>query len=184
MKAPIAPRRYLSNIMLAILAQPVYELFPIRADWFLWKYEDGKAQRANRPFDTIFVPGNLALTEGKLEVAYLMSGNGSPTAFDNANAYLGVGDTATAADAAQTGLLASSNKFYQPMDATFPSISGTTITWQATFADGDAQYDWRELTIANGGDNSAINLNRKVASLGTKSAGMVWTLQMRIAPGG
>lgn len=176
--------RYLTNVMRAILARPVYELFPISADWFLWKYEDGKAQLANRPFEELFIPGNLALTEGKLEVAHLIINISSPTAFSAANAYLGVGDSATVADVSQTGLIAASNKFYQPMDATFPSIVGTTITWQATFADGDAQYTWNELTIANGSSNSAVNLNRKVAGLGTKSAGMVWTLQMRIAPGG
>ena len=48
------------------------------------------------------------------------------------------------------------------------------------WAPGDGNCAWNEWTIANGNSNSATNLNRKVASLGTKAAGSSWTLTVTI----
>lgn len=81
--------------------------------------------------------------------------------------------------ATQTGLQGT-NKIYKAVDATYPQISGQTMTWQATFADGEAVFAWREGTVANGNSDAAENLNRKVMGLGTKGATGTWVLQLQI----
>lgn len=154
------------------LGIPVSHSLLCKLPWFQPELEP-------EPYEVSHIVGNLALTEGITVVAGLIIGNGA-TAFNNANSYLGVGADTTAADAAQTGLQAPSNKLYKAMDATFPSISGSTITWQATFGTSEANFDWREFTIANGSSDAAANLNRKVTSQGTKDSSMSWILQLKI----
>ena len=130
-------------------------------------------------YDNSVVDGNLALNEGIAVLQTLLIGTGG-TAFSNANSYLGVGDSSTAASATQTGLQAATNKLYMAMDTSFPSISAQTITWQSTYAPGDANFAWNEFTVGNGSSDASANLNRKVSSQGTKASGQVWTLQLAI----
>lgn len=117
--------------------------------------------------------GNLLLNEGIGAALDLIIGVGG-TAFDAAHARVGVGDSATAESASQTDLQASSNKLYKAMNATYPSRSAQTVTWQADFGSSEANFAWAEWTVDNG-SVAAINLNRKVQSFGTKATG-VWTL--------
>ncbi len=152
--------------------------------WVIRKYESDEARlRGDEPYETRVIEGNLALTEGITEVANLIAGLGTPTAFDNANAYLGVGSDNTAADASQTDLQASSNKTYMPMESGYPQLSGQTLTWRAIFGSADANYAWEEFTVANGSSGSAVNLNRRVTSQGTKASGQSWTLDLNITIG-
>lgn len=128
------------------------------------------------------VNGNLLLNEGIQRLEDLLIAAGG-TSYNNANAYIGVGDSTTAEAATQTDLQASSNKFYKGMNATFPSRSSQTVTWQSDFTTSEANYVWNEWTIAAGATSASgsgftvgtTNLNRKVASLGTKVSG-TWTL--------
>lgn len=84
------------------------------------------------------------------------------------------------AQATQTDLLASANKFYKAVDAGYPQRSAQTMTWQAQFAAGEANFAWNEFSVANGASGTAKNINRKVAGNGVKAAGQVWTLQLQI----
>lgn len=120
------------------------------------------------------VKGNLLLNEGIAELLDLMAGEGSPTAFNTANARVGVGDSTTAAAATQTDLQAATNKTYKAMNGTYPTRTAQTMDWQADFTSGEANYAWQEWVIDNGA-SAAKTLNRKVESLGTKSTG-TWTL--------
>jgi hypothetical protein len=120
------------------------------------------------------IPGNLLLNEGIAEMLDLMAGEGSPTAFNQANARVGVGDSSTAAAATQTDLQAATNKTYKGMNGTYPTRTAQTMDWQADFTSGEANYAWQEWVIDNGAA-AAKTLNRKVESLGTKSTG-TWTL--------
>jgi len=126
------------------------------------------------------IDGNILLSEGIGELWDLVCGLGSPTAFDNTNAYIGVGDSTTAESAAHTDLQAASNKTYKAMSATYPQRSGTTVTFQSAFASGDANYAWQEFTVSNTSSGTGKNLNRKVAANGTKASGQVWTVQLQI----
>ena len=131
------------------------------------------------PNDTVSVEDNLLVNEGIQLLLDLLIGAGG-TAFNNANSYIGVGDSTTAASAAQTGLQASSNKDYQAMESSFPSRSSQTVTWKAVWGSSEGNFAWNEWSIANGNSDSGTNLNRKVASLGTKSSGSEWTLTVTI----
>ena len=126
------------------------------------------------------IEGNLLLSEGIGELWDLVCGLGSPTAFSNANAYIGVGDSTTAESAAHTDLQAVSNKTYKAQAATYPQRSGTTVTFQSVFGSSDANYAWQEFTVANASSGTGKNLNRKVSDQGTKASGQTWTVQLQI----
>ena len=126
------------------------------------------------------INANLALNEGIGELIDLICWLGTPTKWDNANARLGVGDSSTAADAAQTGLQAETNKTFKAMDATWPQRTNQTVEWRATFGSAEANYSWQEYTVVNASSDAGKNLNRKVADKGTKVSGETWTLSLQI----
>lgn len=95
------------------------------------------------------------------------------TAFNNANAHIGVGDSTTAFAAGQTDLQAATNKLRKPMDATFPSGGANVLTFRSTFATGDANFAWQEWGIFNA-VSAGTMLSRKVESLGTKTSAQTW----------
>lgn len=135
------------------------------------------------------IPGNLLLNEGIQRLEDLLIAAGG-TAYNNANAYIGVGDTNTAEAASQTELQATNNaanRFYKAMNATYPSRASQTVSWQADFTSGEANFHWQEWTIAAGATTASgsgflvgtTNLNRKVSDLGTKATG-TWTLTAQV----
>lgn len=124
------------------------------------------------------VPGNLLLNEGIQEIWDLVIAAGGTTAYNNANADIGVGDSSTAEAATQTDLSAATNKLFKGMNATFPSRSSQTVSWQSDFLTGEANYAWAEWSVRNGNTRNK-NLNRKVQSLGTKASG-TWTLTAQV----
>ncbi len=130
--------------------------------------------------------GNLALREGLYLLTGLISGIDTSSAkWDASNAYLGVGDSSASEDASQTGLQGT-NKTYKGMDTGYPqraaneSATEQYVEWRATLGANDANYAWNEFTVANGNSDTAKNLNRKVASKGTKASGETWTLSLKI----
>ena len=147
--------------------------------WILRKFANDEMFASDVPFETVKIPQNLLLNEGIAELLDLLIGAGG-TAFNNANSYLGVGDSATAEAATQTGLQAITNKLYKAMEATYPSRSAQTITFRSVFGSADANFDWNEFTAANGNSDAAVNLNRKVSAQGTKAVGQTWTLDLQI----
>ncbi len=147
--------------------------------WRITKYRNEEDFKAGKAFERVEFNGNLLLNEGIAVLQSLLIGTGG-TAFSNANAYLGVGDSDTAASAAQTGLQAETNKLYKAMEAFYPNIASQTTTWRAIFGSDDANFAWKEFTVANGNSDSAVNLNRKVSAQGTKTSGQTWTLDLAI----
>lgn len=137
------------------------------------------------------VPSNLLLNEGIVVLLALLTASSTATVpYNAANSFIGVGDTATAASASQTELQASqnaSNRFYKGMNSTYPSTSSQTTSWQSDFTTSEANFVWNEWSITAGATTSSgsgylvgtNNLNRKVASLGTKTSG-TWTLTGQI----
>jgi hypothetical protein len=123
--------------------------------------------------------GNLGLNEGLGELIDIICGLGTPTKWDSGNAFLGVGDSNTAADPTQTGLLGT-NKTYKGMDTSYPQRSTQTAEWRATFGSGDGNHGWKEFTVSNSNSDSGKNLNRKVDDKGTKSSGETWVLSLKI----
>ncbi len=162
-----------------------------KTQWIVRRFADDAAFQAGTPAPVIdgagvelpgesVIDGNLLLNEGIAELWDLVIGAGTPTSFANANAYIGVGDSSTAAAASQTGLQASTNKAYVGMESGYPQRSNQTVTWRSVFGTSTGNFAWQEFTIANGNSDSADNLNRVVSNQGTKASGQTWTVDVAI----
>lgn len=151
-----------------------------RPSWTIRKYANDEEFARGKPFEVSSIDGNLLLNEGIGELLDLLCGLGTPTAFNNANARIGVGDSSSAAAATQTGLQASANKLYKGMESSYPSRTNQTVTFRAVFGSSEANFAWNEFTIANGASDSAVNLNRLVSAQGTKASGQTWTVDVAI----
>jgi hypothetical protein len=147
-------------------------------------YEDIEPYRGREDeFHQLFMPyevmegeGNCLLNTGIDEMWDLVTGV-SANHFNNASAQIGVGDSNTAADPSQTDLQAATNKTYKGMESGYPTSASQKATFKASFGVSDANYAWNEWVVKQ--STSAICLNRKVESLGTKSGG-TWTLEVYI----
>lgn len=118
----------------------------------------------------------MAITNaGAILAASAIVGDGGITVLNNANAYLGVGDSMTAFSAAHTDLQAASNKLRVGMDATYPQRSSNVLTLRSTFTTGQANYAWNEWGIFNASSGSTM-FSRKVEALGTKTSAQSWVL--------
>lgn len=168
----------------------IQESFKYQTKWMIRRFADDAAFAAGTPTPVVDadgqelpaiseIDGNLLLNEGIALLLDLLIGAGG-TAYNNANSYIGVGDSSTAESASQTGLQAASNKTYKAMQATYPSRSAQTVTWRSVFASADANYAWQEFTIVNASSDTGTNLNRKVSSQGTKASGQTWTVDVTI----
>lgn len=139
------------------------------------------------PYDVTEAAGNL-LTYGGMSNLWQSligaGGAGNLAYFNNANAHLGVGDSSAAEAATQTDLSAATNKLRKAMVGGYPThTDGTTsasntITFRSDFLTAEANWVWNEWATFNAAAAGRM-LNRKVASLGTKTTG-TWTLTVTI----
>jgi len=157
--------------------QGVQESFSEACLWRIEKRNVGEVE----PYEVSEFEGNCLLNEGINQLLLLLVAGGGD-AYDNTNTYLGVGDSNTAAAASQTALQAVTNKFWSAMEATYPTDPPVSqqVVFRSVFADGEAQYDWKEFTVVNAATDAGENLNRKVSDQGTKAAGQEWTLTLTI----
>jgi hypothetical protein len=150
---------------------------------------DGAALRSVlTPYEVTIAPGNLLTTAGLTRITSLINGAGGQ-ALTNTASRLGVGNSSTAAAVGQTDLQAaagSANRWFQIMDATFPSTSAGVITLKSTFATGDGNFVWAEWcsdigtpTVTSANTVNATMVNRAVQALGTKASGS-WVLTATI----
>lgn len=147
--------------------------------WIIRKYADDEAFARKKYYEKSEIEGNLLLNEGIQAAWDLVCGLDSPTAYNNANAQLGVGDSNAAEAATQTDLQASTNKTWKGMETSYPSRSAQTVTFRSVFGSSDANYAWNEFSVRNGA-TADKNLNRKVSAQGTKASGQTWTLDLQI----
>ncbi|MEM2281662.1 MAG: hypothetical protein QXZ68_06725 [Candidatus Bathyarchaeia archaeon] len=152
-------------------------------EWIVEKYEgDYKSKKeilkaGVKPYEVIKKTKNILLREG-IQLLWTLAIGGTGTPWNNANAHIGVGDGTAAASRDQTGLQGT-NKYYKGMDSGFPvveedtSVSPSTyrVVFQSTFGGDEANFAWQEMTVANGNSDAAVNLNRLVQNMGTKSSG-------------
>ena len=142
--------------------------------WIIEKYN-----KDMELYETEKIEGNILLNEGITELLNLLIG-ASATAFNSANAHIGVGDGTTVASAGQTGLVGT-NKTYRPVDSTYPQVLGQTVTFRYTFGPTFRNHKWREFTVANGNSDTAKNLNRLVeAPLSEKVAPDTWVVSLQV----
>jgi len=161
-----------------------HEVIRWRCRTIVRKYADDQAFARDDPFEVLEIEGN-ALTYGGASALWERLIGTAITAFSNANAYLGVGNSSTAAAQTQTDLLGGST-LRKAMDSTYPThTDGTTsgseqITFRATFGSSDANFAWNEWGIFNASAAGRM-LNRKAESLGTKASGSTWQLTVTLS---
>lgn len=111
-------------------------------------------------------------------IADAVTGGATYTRFNNANAALGVGDSATAFAAAQTDLQGSAyptNKLRKAMDSGYPQRAANVITWRSTFATTEANFHWQERGVFNNPTGGSGQMwSRNVVDLGTKTSSFSW----------
>ena len=178
-KEQLKSLRALLNKALAFSEHVAWEVH-WRVEKFLSKTLDDVLSSGEKPYEVCTDVQNIILDTGANEMLKLIGGVSGAVAFSTANAKIYVGDDATAEAASQTGVLATTNKAYAAMDSGYPSVSGRTIVFRASFDDSSANFAWRESAVTNGSGVGAISMNRKVSSLGTKVTG-TWTLQITIS---
>ena len=105
-----------------------------KTHWRIEKYNAKDSEEIKekglKPFEVCEFEDNILVNAGiNLMLSLLIGGAGD--AFSNANAYLGVGDSTTAAGATQTDLQAATNKLRKAMNATFPTVATQKITFQS-----------------------------------------------------
>ena len=153
--------------------------------WKVSKYEGDinacktEAERQaflKKPCQVVKGKGNCLLNTGINELWELVAG-ASANHFDNTHATIGVGNSTTAAAAAQTDLQGAS-KTYKGMEATYPLHTTQAITFKSVFGNAEANYAWNEWVVKQ--STSSICLNRKVESMGTKASGS-WAIEVAIS---
>lgn len=133
-----------------------------------------------KPYEIIEGNHNCLLNSGINEMWDLITGvvSGASHIFNNAAATIGIGDSNAAADATQTDLQAAVNKTYKGMEAAFPTSTAQKATFKSSFGSAEANYAWEEWVVKQ--STSAKCINRKVESMGTKTSGSTWTIEVSI----
>ncbi|MEM1589684.1 MAG: hypothetical protein QW175_04650 [Candidatus Bathyarchaeia archaeon] len=164
-----------------------------QVEWVVEKYygdfksKEEIKKKGVKPYEVKKASKNILLREGIQLLWQLAIGISGLTPWDNANAHIGVGDGTATASRDQTGLQGT-NKYYKGMDSGFPIVEEDTgvspstyrVVFQATFGATEANFTWNEMTVANGSSDAAVNLNRLVQSMGTKTAGTTWIATCKI----
>lgn len=162
--------------------QSAYALKKAGVDWLSG---DDMRKLVGAPSDVADAAGNLLTTAGLNRLTSLLIAGGGQ-GLTNTATRLGAGNSTTAAAVGQTDLQAaagSTNRWFQIMDATYPSQANGVVTFKATFGTADGNFAWEEWgvdvgtpTVSSGNTVAALLFNRKVASLGTKASGATWAL--------
>ncbi|NIR93237.1 MAG: hypothetical protein GWO08_06045, partial [Gammaproteobacteria bacterium] len=130
--------------------------------------------------------GNIVTTDGQNRAANLLAGV-ADVPLDSTAVRIGVGDDNTAASASDTNLSGDGDEYYQVLDATYPQVSGNSITFRSTYSETDANFFWESWGI-DVDDTQTVSasatpnelFNRKVFSFGEKTGG-VWTLTVTVS---
>ncbi len=127
-------------------------------------------------------------------LGYLIIGGGTSFVFNNALAFLLVGDSTGTFGSTQNALGSSGANFDKSsMDAGYPQYSVTSdaatpaMIFRSTFSTAQANFHWQEWGVRNGSGSgsatsSGVMLNRVVADLGTKTNVQTWQLTATITP--
>ncbi len=150
-----------------------------RADVRVDKYWGDDRALYPDPYDTVAVEDcNLIVTNGaNLLLNAIVAAIGTP--FNATNARIGVGDSSTAATAADTDLNAATNKLRVVVNS-IPTVSTNVLTAVATFTTGQANYVWQEWGLFNAASGATSMLNHAVTNLGTKTSASAWTITVTI----
>ena len=120
----------------------------------------------------------MALTSaGATWIAQAVKGT-SQTAFNGANAYIGLGTGSTAFDVGQTALITPATP-RKLVTSGYPTGSGSQLVYQATFDPADANGVIAEIGLFNASSGGTM-IGRKVEALGEKLNTQSWTVQLTV----
>lgn len=127
---------------------------------------------------------NILLTEGKkVALGWLTGDTTTYLPFDSAHSYLGISTVRDTPVAGDSGLYGDTI-WYEPVDAGWPVVVESLgyAEWRATVADGDAQFAWAALTVANDStDSTGQNLSLMLLDTAiVKAAGQAFRLTYRL----
>lgn len=153
------------------------------------QFADFEAARID-PYEVGQVERNLLTTAGLTRITSLITGAGGQ-ALTNTAGRIGVGNGVSTAAVGDTDLSAAAgttNRYFQPFDATYPTTAAGVITAYATFASANGNFAWNEFgidigtpTVTGGATVNAVLLNHKTSiAQGTKVSGQSWTAQCTI----
>jgi hypothetical protein len=162
------------------------------------KFADFKAFGMEPEDGQVYVEGNLLTTDGLGRLTNFLIGTGSLVGFTATTTRIGVGDSTTAAAAADTDLGASAgstHRWFQIVDSA-PTRVTTTVTNDAvqcvaTFGTSDGNFAWQEwafnLGTATPTSSATVDasagkcfFNHKIASFGTKASGASWAFTAKV----
>jgi hypothetical protein len=150
-----------------------------RADVRVDKYLGDDRTLHPNPYDTVVVEDcNLIVTNGANIMLNALIVAASPL-WNATNARIGVGDSATAATAADTDLNAATNKLRVVVNS-IPTVTTNVLTAVATFTTGQANWVWNEWGLFNAASGATSMLNHAVTNLGTKTSASAWTITVTI----
>ena len=142
-------------------------------DWRVEKYHDGIVE--GTPDEVLEVEGNLLVNAGIVVMLNLLALNSGTAFTTSANAHLAAGSNATVADPTDTAL----GTLLGVREVATAVVANQTVTFQATFAAGQATGVWEEVGAFNALAGVTM-LNHLVSTLGTKAAGSAWVLTLTI----
>ena len=141
--------------------------------WRIDKYHDGVVD--GNPNEVLEVEGNLLVNVGIVVMLNLLARNTGTAFTTGANAHVAAGSNVAAADAGDTDL----GTILGVREVATAVVSAQTVTFQATFAAGQATGAWEEVGAFNALAGVTM-LNHLVSALGTKAAGSAWVLTLTI----
>lgn len=123
----------------------------------------------------------MAITNtGAILSASGIIGDAGVTLLNNANAFIGLGDSSTAFAAAQTDLQAAVNKVRKAMGGGYPQRTSNVLTFQSTFGTADANYAINEFAVFNASAAGTMFSRKVDASLGTKTNTQTWVVSVSL----
>jgi len=143
------------------------------ADWRIDKYHDGVVD--GNPDEVLEVEGNLLVNAGIVVMLNLLARNTGTAFTTGANAHVAAGSNATVADPTDTAL----GTILGVREVATAVVSAQTVTFQATFAAGQATGLWEEVGAFNALAAGTM-LNHLVSSLGNKGVNSAWVLTLTI----
>lgn len=155
------------------LVQPAPEKGIWHADWRIEKYADGVVE--GTPDEVLEVEGNLLVNAGIVVMLNLLARNTGTAFTTGANAHLAAGSNSTPAAAGDTDL----GTILGVREVATAVVATQVVTFQATFAAGQATGVWEEVGAFNALAGVTM-LNHLVSALGTKASGSAWVLTLTI----
>ena len=99
------------------------------------------------------------------------------TPFNNANAYIGVGNSSAGFDGSHTDLQGTSVR--RGMRPGYPSRNDNVLIYTARFEEEVANFNWNEAGIFND-SSGGVMLNRLIDAMGNKTSSEIWDLEITL----